>query len=107
GTRVPTKTSSPPMISGSLWTTCSFTSTKRFYLEESHVRVPAHRVDARIRRGDGTSPPGKPLGILRALWRRSRAQARYRDRDFIRLTFFHSAATCLHVPARLTREFYE
>ena len=25
----------------------------------------------------------------------------------IRLTFFHSAATCLHVPARLTRESTE
>src|SRR5205085_8986346 len=26
---------------------------------------------------------------------------------FVALTFFHSAATCLHLPARLTRESWE
>jgi hypothetical protein len=35
GTRVPTNTSSPPMIAGSLCTICSFTITCVFYVPES------------------------------------------------------------------------
>src|SRR5437763_12924950 len=49
-----------------------------------------------------TSVFGRSTDIV--LMSRSDGADGFPTQSFIRLTFFHSAATCLHVPARLTRE---
>jgi len=64
----------------------------------------AYRATARRGRSDDTRLAWKIAPARSRRCERFHRPCRFAERCCERLTFFHSAATCLHLPARLTRE---